>query len=141
MKLYVISADTYNDSWGSQISIFGVFDEEHVYDALEELQKEYNYYFEVNEISLNERNETYLGGYFEQMKLRFHLKNNIMKIKFKNGNYLKSIKVSDFKRNSRADKLKEFYLKYPDVFLENYFDIELLEYQKLFIRLIVSDKK
>ena len=41
MKLYVISADTYNDSWGSQISIFGVFDEEHVYDALEELQKEY----------------------------------------------------------------------------------------------------
>lgn len=48
MKLYVIS-----------------FDEEHVYDALEELQKEYDYYFEVNEISLNERNETYLGGYFE----------------------------------------------------------------------------
>ena len=37
MKLYVISADTYNDSWGSQISMFGVFDEEHVYDALEEL--------------------------------------------------------------------------------------------------------
>lgn len=65
MKLYVISADTYNDSWGSQISIFGVFDEEHVYDALEELQKEYDYYFEVNEISLNERNETYLGGYFD----------------------------------------------------------------------------
>lgn len=45
--------------------MFGVFDEEHVYDALKELQKEYDYYFEVNEISLNERNETYLGGYFE----------------------------------------------------------------------------
>lgn len=40
----------------------------------------------------------------------------------------------------RVDKLKEFYLKYPDVFLENYFDIELLEYQKLFIGLIVRDK-
>ena len=53
MKLYVISADTYNDSWGSQISMFGVFDEEHVYDALEELQKEYDYYFEVNEIALS----------------------------------------------------------------------------------------
>ena len=62
-----------------------------------------------------------------------------MKIKFKNGSYLKSIKSNDIKRSSRADKLKEFYLKYPDVFLENYFDIELLEYQKLFIRLIVSD--
>lgn len=62
-----------------------------------------------------------------------------MKIKFKNGSYLKSIKSNDIKRSSRADKLKEFWLKYPDVFLENYFDIELLEYQKLFIRLIVSD--
>ena len=65
MKLYVISADTYNGSCGSRISMFGVFDEEHVYDALEELEKEYDYYFEVNEISLNECNETYLGGYFE----------------------------------------------------------------------------
>lgn len=64
-----------------------------------------------------------------------------MKIKFENGSYLKSIKSNDIKRSSRADKLKEFWLKYPDVFLENYFDIELLEYQKLFIRLIVSDKK
>ena len=62
-----------------------------------------------------------------------------MKIKFKNGNYLEPIKSIDIKRSYRADKLKEFYLKYPDVFLENYFDIELLEYQKLFIRLIVSD--
>lgn len=62
-----------------------------------------------------------------------------MKIKFKNGSYLKSIKSNDIKRSSRADKLKEFWLKYPDIFLENYFDIELLEYQKLFIRLIVSD--
>lgn len=64
-----------------------------------------------------------------------------MKIKFKNGSYLESIKSNDVKRSSHADRLNEFYLKYPDVFLENYFDIELLEYQKLFIRSIVSDKK
>lgn len=76
-----------------------------------------------------------------QMKLRFHLGNNIMKIKFKNENYLEPIKSTDIKRSYRVDKLKEFYLKYPDVFLENYFDIELLEYQKFFIRLIVRDKK
>lgn len=62
-----------------------------------------------------------------------------MKIKFKNENYLEPIKSTDIKRSYRADKLKEFYLKYPNVFLENYFDIELLEYQKLFIRLIVRD--
>ena len=63
--------------------------------------------------------------------------NNIMKIKFKNGSYLESIKSTDIKRRYRADKVKEFYLKYPDAFIENCFDIELLEYQKLFIRLIV----
>ena len=63
-----------------------------------------------------------------------------MKIKFKNGNYLESIKSNDIKRSSRADKLNEFYLKYHDVFLENYFDIELLEYQKLFIRLMIKDE-
>ena len=40
-----------------------------------------------------------------------------MKIKFKNGNYLEPIKSIDIKRSYRADKLKEFYLKYPDVFL------------------------
>ena len=65
MKLYVISANTYESSWGAQISIFGVFDEEHVHDALEELQKEYDYFFETHEVNLNERDETYLGGYFE----------------------------------------------------------------------------
>lgn len=42
-----------------------------------------------------------------------------MKIKFKNGSYLESIKSNDVKRSSRADRLNEFYLKYPDVFLEN----------------------
>ena len=65
MKIYVISANTYEGSWGAQISIFGVFDEDHVHDALEELQKEYDYFFETNEVNLNECNETYLGGYFE----------------------------------------------------------------------------
>ena len=37
MKLYVISANTYEDSWGTEINIFGVYDEEHVQRALEEL--------------------------------------------------------------------------------------------------------
>ena len=65
MKLYVISADTYDDSYGAQISIFGVFDEMHLHNALEKLQKKYSYYFTVNEISLNKCKEIYLGGYFE----------------------------------------------------------------------------
>ena len=65
MKLYVISADTYDCSWGSQISIFGVFNEEHLDNALEELQQKYNYRFEVNELNLNQCTDIYLGGYFE----------------------------------------------------------------------------
>lgn len=65
MKLYVVSANTYEDSWCAEISIFGVFDDEHVHSALEELRKKYNYFFEVDEINLNERRKTYLGGYFK----------------------------------------------------------------------------
>lgn len=64
-----------------------------------------------------------------------------MKIKFKNKNYLEPIKSTDIKRSYRVDKLKEFYLKYPDVFLENYFDIELLSYQRLLIRIISKVNK
>lgn len=65
MKLYVISADTYKESYGSQISIFGVFDTSHLDSALKELQKKYNYNFEICETNLNECNKMYLGGYFE----------------------------------------------------------------------------
>ena len=68
MRLYVVSADTYNASWGTQISIFGVFNENHLADALEELQQKYNYNFEVNEANLNECTDIYLGGYLEEMK-------------------------------------------------------------------------
>lgn len=65
MKLYVISADTYDDSYGSQISIFGVYDKDHVDIALKGLQEKYDYYFEVNEVNLNECKDIYLGSYFE----------------------------------------------------------------------------
>ena len=60
MKLYVISADTYDGSCGSEISIFGVFDEEHLENALKGLQEKYDYYFEINEVSLNECKAIYL---------------------------------------------------------------------------------
>lgn len=65
MKLYVISANTYEDSWCVKFNIFGVYDEEHVQKALEELVEKYSYFFKVDEINLNESSKTYLGGYFE----------------------------------------------------------------------------
>ena len=66
---------------------------------------------------------------------------DIVKIKFRNGSNLETIESKNSIRSSRVDGLKEFYLKYPDIFLENYFDIELLEYQKFFIRSIIREKK
>lgn len=64
MKLYVISADTYEDSWGSMISIFGVYDSlEKAKVAIEELNDRYLY--SINEMELNKTQEIYLGGYFE----------------------------------------------------------------------------
>ena len=66
MKLYVISADTYQDSWGSEISIFGIYDSlEAAENAIKELNKKNDYLYEINEMKLNEINEIYLGGYFE----------------------------------------------------------------------------
>lgn len=66
MKLYVVSADTYEDSWGSMISIFGVYDSlELAENAIKELKKKNDYLYEVNEMTLNEINEIYLGGYYE----------------------------------------------------------------------------
>lgn len=61
MKLYVISANTYEDSWGVEINILGVYDEEHVQRALEELEEKYSYFFKVDEINLNERSKTYVN--------------------------------------------------------------------------------
>ena len=46
--------------------------------ALEELEKKYNYFFEVNEINLNERSKTYLGGYFWVDETALSLGENIM---------------------------------------------------------------
>ena len=65
MKLYVISANTYDGVWGSEINIFGVFDEEHLESALKGLQEKYGHYFGINEVSLNECKAIYLGGYYE----------------------------------------------------------------------------
>lgn len=64
-----------------------------------------------------------------------------MEIKFKNGSTMKSIDSEDNKRSNRADELKEFYSKYPDIFIERYFGIELLAYQRVLIRHFCKGKK
>lgn len=64
-ELSVIYADTYSDSYGAAIEIFGVADnEEDVEKICNEVQKE-GYFAQVETVTLNEYCKKYLGGYFE----------------------------------------------------------------------------
>ena len=63
--LSVVYADTYDDSWGSTIEIFGIVDnEEDVKKICESVEKD-GYYPQVEEVALNEYCRRYLGGYYE----------------------------------------------------------------------------
>lgn len=66
MKVFVVYADTYDDSWGCQISLFGIYDSYERAEAIvEELIKENRLYYQIEELTMNECKETYLGGYYE----------------------------------------------------------------------------
>lgn len=66
MKVFVIYADTYDGSWGCQISLFGIYDSyERAETIVEELIKENRLYYQIKELTMNECKETYLGGYYE----------------------------------------------------------------------------
>ena len=67
MKLYVVSADTYESSYGCDISIFGIYNSnEQAKNAIQELNKKNNHIrYSIDEMNLNETKEVYLGGYYE----------------------------------------------------------------------------
>lgn len=66
MKVYVIYADTYDGSWGCEISLFGVYDSyENAEKAVKELNNKNKYWYEIEELVVNECEEIYLGGYRE----------------------------------------------------------------------------
>lgn len=64
MKVYILTADTYYDNWGSEIELFGVF-------STEEKAKDYAnkmelYNFDIDQINIDEvGKQIYLGGYIE----------------------------------------------------------------------------
>ncbi|EHE92322.1 hypothetical protein LLCRE1631_02200 [Lactococcus lactis subsp. lactis CNCM I-1631] len=64
MKVYVLTADTYNEAWGSEISLFGVFSTK---EKAEKQASEMN--LDCPDISIVNIDEngisTYLGGYVE----------------------------------------------------------------------------
>jgi hypothetical protein len=63
--LSVIYADTYDDSWGSTIEIFGVADNESDIEKICKAVKKDGYHLQVKEVTLNEYCRRYLGGYYE----------------------------------------------------------------------------
>lgn len=66
MELYVVTADTYEDSYGAEITLFGVFDtEEKAIERMEELKKDNKFVYMITNVKLNESVEGYLGGYYE----------------------------------------------------------------------------
>lgn len=71
MRVYLLYGDTYDDSWGSEISAFGVYSTlEKAEEAKEKVRKEYkmtgNYDpFDIIELNLDEYSSYYLGGYYE----------------------------------------------------------------------------
>lgn len=64
MTVYVLVADTYNEAWGSDIRLFGVFStEEKAYKHANETELDY---YDIYPIKIDENEEpTYLGGYIE----------------------------------------------------------------------------
>ena len=65
-KVYIITANTYPCSYGTEIEIFGAFDSlEKTNAAKTELEKKHRYHFLISELPLNELTHIYLGGYYE----------------------------------------------------------------------------
>lgn len=64
--VYVVTADTYEDSYGAEITLFGVFDtEEKAKQRVENLARKNKFAFRITEVNLNKGVEEYLGGYYE----------------------------------------------------------------------------
>ena len=64
MKVYVLTADTYDDNWGSSIELFGVFStEEKANNRASEMKLDF---YDISPMNIDENEEpSYLGGYIE----------------------------------------------------------------------------
>lgn len=63
--LYVVYADTHEDSWGATIEMFGVADNENDLKKMCETVKKNGYSASVEEVALNKYCRRLLGCYFE----------------------------------------------------------------------------
>ena len=65
-KVYLLSADTYEDCFGCEITVFGIFTTKRKAQRMKaKLEKEYNYIFNIDEFNLDELADVYIGGFIE----------------------------------------------------------------------------
>ena len=57
-----------------------------------------------------------------------------MEIKFKNGSYIKTIDSQEVCRSSKYNKFRNYYNRFPDLFLEDFMGMKLNPIQKLSLR-------
>ena len=64
MKLYVVTYDGCDESWGTDIYLYGIYDSK---EKAEKASTKIGVYGEINEVELNnnKNQRIYLGGYHE----------------------------------------------------------------------------
>lgn len=65
MKVYIVTADTYNDSYGTDISLFGIFTTKIKAKQRKLDLSKLGYDVDINETTIDKKCEIYLGGYIE----------------------------------------------------------------------------
>ena len=65
MKVYVVTADTYNCGYGADISLFGIFTTQRKAEQRKLDLSKLGYDVDINETTIDKKCEIYLGGYIE----------------------------------------------------------------------------
>lgn len=64
-EVYVVTADTYNDDYGADIELFGVYSDFKVADKVSSFLTEKGYLVQVNKVEMDKSTYISLGGYIE----------------------------------------------------------------------------
>ena len=65
MKLYVVTADTYNDPYGSEISLLRVTANKSLAEESVKYGESKKWFVNMDEVEEGEELDVYLGGYYE----------------------------------------------------------------------------
>ena len=65
MKVYVVTADTYDDGYGADINLFGIFTTQRKSEQRKSDLAKLGYFVNISETTVDKKCEIYLGGYIE----------------------------------------------------------------------------